>query len=183
MKNFIFFIYLFIQVLISAQTNDVRWGELKGKSGSLINILPITGDDFYTLCYSGGNTVGSYRLTHHIDFESYASGKIMKKAANGIANFENVKVLNNKIIVFLSDKFNGESQFYAQEYDSEAQPVGEAKEIASYSLERTANKGFYSVITSRDNKYLGVVWEIPSKKERSDRYGYKIYDLDRKSVV
>jgi hypothetical protein len=182
MKNAILVFSLLIHVLVSAQTNDVRWGELKGKSGSLINILPISGDDFFTLSYSGGKSVGSYRLTHHVDFETYASGKIVKKAANGIANFEDVKVLNNKIYVFLSDKFNGESQFYIQEYDSEAEPIGEAKEIANFSLGKTVNKGFFNVITSRDNKYLGIFWEIPSKKERSDRYGYKIFDHDLNEI-
>jgi hypothetical protein len=182
MKNTILVIFLLIQVFVSAQSNELRWGELKGKSGSLINILPISGDDFYTLSYSGGTAVGSFRLTHHVDFEAYASGKIMKKAANGIANFEDVKVVNNKIYVFLSDKFNGESQFYIQEYDNEAQPIGEAKEIARYALDKTANKGFFNVITSRDNKYFGVIWEVPSKKERSDRYGYKIFDYDLNEI-
>ncbi len=182
MKNLTLIIFLFCQVLILAQTNNIRWGELKTKSGRLINLLPISGDDFYSLSYSGGNTLGSYRLTHHIDFEKYATGKIIKKAANGIANFEDVKVVNNRIFVFLSDRFSGESQFYIQEYDNEAQPIGVAKEIASYSFDKSANKGFFSVITSRDNKYLGVVWEIPSKKDRSDRYGYKIFDVDLNEI-
>jgi hypothetical protein len=182
MKNLILFIFLFCQGLILAQTNDIRWGELKTKSGRLINLLPISGDDFYSLSYSGGNTLGSFRLTHHIDFDKYATGKIIKKAANGIANFEDVKVVNNRIFVFLSDRFSGESQFYIQEYDNEAQPIGVAKEIASYSFDKSANKGFFSVITSRDNKHLGVVWEIPSKKDRSDRYGYKIFDADLNEI-
>ena len=179
MKNLIVIIYIFCQGLVLAQSNYiVRWGELKTKSGRLINLLPVSGDDFYSLSYSGGNTLGSFRLTHHIDFDKYASGRIVKKAANGIANFEDVKVINNRIFVFLSDRFSGQSQFYIQEYDNEALPIGEAKEIASYSLDKIANKGFFSVITSRDNNYLGVVWEIPSNKDRSDRYGYKIFDAE-----
>jgi hypothetical protein len=176
MKYFNTLTFLFLFSILFGQEKTVQWGEMVPSSGRIIAILPNSSADFYTLRYSGGATLGSYRLSNHKNFEQVASGKVYLRATNGMANFEDIKIIGNRIFVFLSDKYEGEHHFYMQEYSEDGLPIGDASRVASYSFEKGLNKGFFSVITSRDNKYLGVIWEIPSKKEVSDRYGFKIFD-------
>ncbi len=172
---FVVFIGLF-SINVIGQESSVQWSELERVNGNVISILPGKGKDFYSLRWTGGNLLGAYKLVKHVNCKSVISGKIMLKALNGMANFEDVRVVGNKLIVFLSDRFEGENRFYMQEYDESLEPLGNAKQLVSYELEKGRDRGFFQVITSRDNQFLGVIYEIPGRKGERDRYGFKIFD-------
>jgi hypothetical protein len=127
--------------------------------------------------------MGSYKLSNHQDFKITATGKIEVKADGGLANFEDAEVVNDQLLVFLSDKKEGKNHFYMQKYGNDMLPNGDAIEIASYDLEKGRSKGFFNIISSRDKNYFGVVWEIPGKKDEKDRYGFKIFDKELKEFT
>ena len=154
----------------------IEWGKMERSTGRMLSILPKDETDFYALRWSGGAVMGSYRLSKHSNLSTVASGKLLLKADNGMANFEDSRVINGKLLVFLSDRYEGENHFYMQEYGDDMKPIGESKELAKYELEKGKSRGFFNVIVSQDNNFFGVVWEIPGKREEKDRYGFKIYN-------
>ena len=178
MKISSFFLVLFSTFLVSSQNYNIQWSGLEKGMGRMISILPNSGKDFYALRWSGGALLGSYKVTRHENFKITATGRLQIIANDGMANFEGARVVGEKLMVFLSDRLAGKNHFYVQEYDSDIQPVGPSKELASYDLEKGKAKGFFTVIGSRDNNCLGVIWEIPGKREEKDRYGFKVYDRE-----
>jgi hypothetical protein len=183
LKNSIKYSALLVVIVLTtgstlAQEMPIQWGDLEPSSGRLVSLLPKNSHDFYTLRWSGGMNVGSYRLSHHQDFTKTATGKVQVYAANGMANYEDVRLLGNRLIVFLTDKFSGEYQMYGQEYTDDLKPSGDSKLLASFPLEGAGNKSFFQVISSRDNQFMAVVWEKPSKREEKDGYAYKVFDKE-----
>ena len=176
MKYF-FLLLIFISAWSSkAQQQEIVWGSMERSSGKVLAILPKSDHEYFSLRWAGGAVMGSYRLSRHEELSTIASGKLLQKAANGMANFEDAKVIGDKLIVFLSDRFEGENYFYMQEYGEDMKPLGESRELAKYQLEKGKSKGFFNVIVSEDNSHFAVVWEIPGRREEKDRYGFKIYD-------
>ncbi len=175
-------IALFSSLLVGAQSYDIQWGEMEKGTGRMISVLPQSGKDFYALRWSGGALLGSYRLSKHENFKITASGKMEMKADGGMANFEGAQVIGEKLMVFLSDRKEGQNHFFMQEYGADMLPKGAAIELANYDLEKGKSKGAFDIITSRDKTFFGVVWVIPGKKEEKDRYGFKIFDNDMNEV-
>ena len=168
---------LFILTVFNGYTQQqVDWGKMERSSGRMLSILPKNESDFYSLRWSGGAVLGNYKLSKHSNLSTVASGKLLLKADNGMANFEDSKVINGKLLVFLSDRYEGENHFYMQEYGEDMKPLGEPNKLAKYELERGKSRGFFNVIVSQDNTHFGVVWEIPGKREEKDRYGFKIFN-------
>jgi hypothetical protein len=165
-----------------SQSYNIEWGAMEKGSGRMIDILPKSGKDFYALRWSGGALLGSYRISQHENFKMTASGRLEMKADGGMANFEGAQVVGEKLFVFLSDKKEGKNHFFMQEYGNDLLPKGSSKELASYELEKGKSKGFFNIISSRDNEFFGVVWEIPGKKEEKDRYGFKIFDSEMNEI-
>jgi hypothetical protein len=91
-------------------------------------------------------------------------------------------VIGEKLMIFLSDKKEGQNHFFMQEYSADMLPKGEAVELANYDLEKGKSKGAFDIIVSRDKTFFGVVWAIPGKKDEKDRYGFKIFDNDMNEV-
>ena len=172
---------LFLHVAFG-QNYNVQWGSMEKGMGRMMSLLPKSGKDFYTLRWTGGVLLGSYKVTKHEDFKITATGRIEMKANEGMANFEGARVIGEKLIVFLSDRLDGKNHFYMQEYGQDILPKGPAIELANYELEKGKAKGFFNVINSRDNQFFGVIWEIPGKKEEKDRYGFKIYDKEMTEI-
>ncbi len=183
MKIFALLVFLVFSSMSMGQNNSIEWGAIEQASGRMIAILPKSGKDFYSLRWSGGAFMGSYKLSNHQDFKITATGKIEVKADGGLANFEDAEVVNDQLLVFLSDKKEGKNHFYMQKYGNDMLPNGDAIEIASYDLEKGRSKGFFNIISSRDKNYFGVVWEIPGKKDEKDRYGFKIFDKELKEFT
>ena len=153
----------------------LEWGDADKSSGQLGSIIPVSGSNFYALRWSGG-ILGSLTLSKHEHFKNVLQKRIAMKVANGMASYEGMQRIGGKLIVFLSDRLRGESHFYMQEYGDDLLPKGEAVELASFVEERVRSKGSFHIISSRNNGFFGIVWEIPGKNESPDRYGFKIID-------
>ena len=159
----------------SAQKYPIEWSE-SFRSGSQLNtILPISGSDFYALRWSGG-ILGSLTLSKHVHFENILQKRIALKVENGMANYEGIQRIGNKLIVFLSDRLKGVNHLYMQEFNEELMPKGQAVEVATFEEERGRGKGIFQTIVSRDQNYMGIIWEIPGRRDTPDRYGFKILD-------
>jgi hypothetical protein len=102
-SGLIIILFLVLCKSISAQEFPIAWGVLERSNGSLIEILPRTNTDFYTLRWSGGRTFGSYRISNHENLSLIQNQRIKLVAENGIANFENAYYFGEKLYVFLSD--------------------------------------------------------------------------------
>jgi hypothetical protein len=176
-----FFAALFLSASFYSQTYGVKWGELQKSGGRLQYVLPISGSNFYALRWAGG-IFGSYRMTRHEDFAVSATGKLEMKVESGMASFEGVEVIDGKLLIFLSDLNDGKNHFFMQEYGKDLLPKGPSIQIAEYAVEKGRGRGSFSVISSRDNQFFGVVWEIPGKKDAKDRYGFKIMDNEKNEV-
>lgn len=182
MKIYIAFLFFALISYVFGQSYNVEWGEMEKSTGRMVSILPKSGKDFYALRWSGGFLLGSYKFSSHENFKMTATGKLEMKAEGGMANFEGAQVVGKKLIVFLSDKKEGKNHFYLQEYGPDMLPKGPSSELANYELEKGKSKGFFNVISSRDHEFFGVVWEIPGKKDESDKYGFKIFDSEMNEV-
>lgn len=181
-SRFLIIFFLVLCKSIKAQEFPISWGALERSNGSLIEILPRTNTDFYTLRWSGGRTFGSYRISNHENLSFIQNQRIKQVAENGLANFENAYYFGDKLYVFLSDRSNGEMALYFQIYDSELKPAGNSELIATYHNSRLNAKPNFKILQSWNRKYLGVVWEIPGKKTTSDIYGYKVFDKTMNEV-
>lgn len=178
MRAFWIFFLLFFPSGLWAQSFEVDWGNLDRKHGSLIEILPSENDEFYALRWTGGSLLGRYEVSRHVGKELVSRGKLYLYAENSIATYEGVRVIGDKLVVFLSDKKDGEKILFMQVYNKEIEPEGDAVRLGSFSLERGGNKGWFDVKMSSNLQYLGVVWQIPARKDTKDRYGFKVYSRD-----
>jgi len=173
---------LFIANSAISQNYIVKWGAMEKSTGRLISVLPKGGSDFYTLRWTGGVLLGSYKVSEHSNMTISATGKLVMKVDGGLGNFEGARNVGGKLVVFISDKKEGKNSIYIQEYSKELLPKGEAKLLASFELEKNKSRGFFEVINSRNNDFFGVIWEIPGKKEEKDKYGFKIFDNDMNEI-
>lgn len=173
------FLFIFIVVASQAQTSfQIEWSELESTNGKLIQTLPSSSGEYYTLRWIGGRIAGSYKVSKYKGLEHERSGKIKLVVNKSYANFEGVRVVNGKFAVFLSDKSEGQDNFYIQFYNDELKPEGEPILLASYELDFSKGKGIFNVIASEDEKHLGVVWELSGKREEKGIYGFKLFDQD-----
>src|SRR5574343_1529321 len=99
---------------VFSQNNSIEWGAIEQASGRMIASLTKSGKDFYSLRWSGGAFMGSYKLSNHQDFKITATGKIEVKADGSLANIEDAEVVNNQLLVFLSDKKEDKNHVYMQ---------------------------------------------------------------------
>lgn len=118
-----------LPVVLIAQGYLIDWSDMENSSGSMMEILPIKGKNFYALRYTGGAVMGTYKVSNHSNFKLTSTGKIMMKVESGMANFEGVEVIGGKLIVFLSDKREGINHIYMQEYSEECVPFGPSREM------------------------------------------------------
>jgi len=171
----LFFMIALVQSSYS-QAYDIKWGDITSRQGKLIYLLPNKKNDFFALRWVGGRVIGNYQVSRHQDLTITQKGRIKLVAEKSMANFEGAKVIGNKFVVFLSDRQVGFNHFYMQEYDEELKPIGEAVKIASYSVDRTRKKGWFNIKQSSNQKFFGVVWEVPGRKGERDLYGFKVYN-------
>jgi len=173
--NLFFFLVLFDTY--QAQTSfQIDWGQHEVINGKLVQTLPTSSGEYYTLRWTGGQIAGSYKVSKYRGLQHEKSGKIKLVVNKSYANFEGVRVVNGKFAVFLSDKWEGQDNFYIQFYNDELKPEGEPVLLASYDLNFSKGKGAFNVIASEDEKYLGIVWELSGKREEKGLYGFKLFD-------
>jgi len=177
-------ISLFLAVLNTWAQRDypILWGDEGRSSGSLIEILPKSNVDFYTLRWQGSSTFGNYRIAEHENLSFIQQKRIKTVAQNGLANFETAFYFGNKLLVFLSDRNNNEMSLYVQSYDEMLVSEGETELLATYTNPRIGGTANFKIIQSPNRKYIGIVWEIPGRRATADVFGYKVIDETR-SVV
>lgn len=164
------------------QLPDVRWGELQRRNGTLHYLLPSGENQFYALRWSGSRLFGHYTVTKHEDLKQVSAARIKLVANRSIANFEGASVLNDKFVVFLSDKNDDKNNFFMQEFNDKLEPTDEAVHLASYELDRKKGVGSFQFRAAPNRKYFGVIWEIPGKREERHGYGFKVFDAEMKLV-
>ena len=159
-----------------AQSYQVEWSELESKQGSLIYLLPSKTNEFYALRWTGGQILGSYQVSRHVNFKLVAKGRIKLQAEKSMANFEAARMIGGNLTIFLSDRREGQNHLYMQKYSEELEPLDEPIKLASYDLDKKRLKGWFEVKMSANQKYFSVVWEVPGKNEERDLYGFKVFD-------
>ena len=157
---------------------DISWGEVQRKRGQLLYILPRNQGEFFALRWSGGQILGHYSVSRHVDNELNNIGRISMIADNSIAKFKGAHIFDDQFAVFLTDRKENKNIFYLQYYSDSLEVEGESIKLAEYGLEGRGGKGDFTFKLSPDGKYLGVIWLIPGKKENSHVYGFKIYNSD-----
>lgn len=155
-----------------SQKYDIQWGEVEREPNNLVAVLPISGSNFLSIRQSRRLLT----VAKHDNFSISATGKISTKLKGNVALFEDVKLVNNQLVVFLSDRREGKDLFFMQKYDNELNPSSDAVILASYELERGYSRGEYRVISSQNKKYFAVIWNVPGKKDIQDKYGFKVFD-------
>lgn len=174
----LFLFCLFLGVNLHAQDYKVRWSEAEPRSGQLISILPREAGEFFALRWSGNEFMGSYKVTLHKDLQEVASARIRLVVNQSMAIFEDARIINNQFVVFLSDRVSGKNVLYMQRFNDALEPDGGPVELASFELDPKYKKGTFKVLESANGDFLGIVWEIPGKKENHHMYGFRIYDQE-----
>ena len=151
--NYLIFILFNLPFILYSQESNIEWGDSQKQQGRLIKILSYKSNEFYTLRWVGGNVGGSYQLTHNVDFKTLDRRRIKLVVNKSIANYEDVAILGDDLVVFLSDKKNGKNQLFMQKYGIDLKPSGEQILLASYDLQLGV-KGEYKIIFSPNFKNL-----------------------------
>lgn len=177
MNKLITIVFLLVSHLtLVAQEKILEWGELEGRSGHLIEMLPFHSKDFYTLRWKGGNMFGGYYLSRFDDLKETKSKRISISVNQNIANFEKVLIVDDVPVVILTNVRDGKEQVFLQQYGYDLTPKGDAKLLAEYELIKGMSKEPIKIIQSKDKKYFAVLWLLVGKKKDRDVYGYAVYD-------
>lgn len=176
MRILLIHIFLLISLVTFSQESRIQWSELEPKSGYMIEMLPFHGTDFYSLRWRGGSFLGSYYLTRHDNLGTTTTDKIVKSINNSIADFETVAIVDDHPCVFLSDKRDGREELYLQSYGYDLKPLGEAKLLAQFEVDKGLSNVGYNIIQSKDRNYFAVFWLLAGKKKDRDIYGYSVFN-------
>ena len=181
MKVIISAMLFMLSLPLFCQDFPIQWGPILKSSGALLDIIPKNNGSFYSLRWSGGE-LGSYRIVEHDNMEEVQNARVKSVVNSSFATVESVHYLGGKLIVFLSDKANGMMGLYSQELGTDLLPIDNSNLIVEYANPKIGSKPNFTVISSQNRKYLGVVWKINGKKEDSDLYGYVILDSTLTSI-
>lgn len=182
-KHLFTFAFIILGSLLAmGQKEQLEWGELEGRSGNLIEIMPLHGKDFYTLRWKGGNAFGGYYLSRFTDLKEVKSKRVSIAVNYNIANFEDVIIVDEHPSVILTNVKDGKEQVYLQQYSYELEPRGEAKLLANYEIQKGMSKEDIKIIQSKDKEYFAVLWLLIGRKKDHDVYGYAIYNKKFKLV-
>ena len=181
MKVIISAMLFMLSLPLFCQDFPIEWGPILKSSGALLDIIPKNNTSFYTLRWSGGG-LGSYRIVEHDNMEEVQKARIKAVVNSSYATIESAHYHGGKLIVFLSDKANGMMGLYSQELGPDLLPIDNSNLIAEYANPKMGSKPDFTIISSQNRKYLGVVWKINGKKEASDLYGYVVLDSTLTSI-
>jgi hypothetical protein len=181
-KALVFFVFLASIAKLYSQEIPIIWSDLQKNTGSLMDILPKTSRDFVALRWSGGNTFGSYKFNNYENLTFLEEKKVKLKTQSGIGTFETSCFFGNKTCVFLSDFANSRMMIFLQKYDEYLEPEDEPIFMADYENKKFNAQPNFQIITSSNNKFISIFWQIPGKFSNSDAYGYKIFDKNFNEV-
>jgi len=181
MRSALLFLILFSTLSSTAQ--NIEWGELERARGRVSAILPVSGSTFFTTRWSGSALLRSLYLSRHSNFTVLTQEKVAAKVGNSLATIERVVSFDSKIIVFLSDKQEGQHMLFMQTYDEVCQPEGEPVLVAEYLIPRGWRKsGYFNVLQSENQQFLCVEYAIPATRESNERFGFKIMNAEFTTV-
>lgn len=180
-KSILVFVTLICAGFLFSQETGIEWGEIQRKQGRLIKVLSPKVDEFYTLRWLGGNIGGSYYVTRNVGLKRVERKRIRLVVNKSIANYEGVGIVNGQFTVFLSDKQDGSHNIYMQSYSDDLEPVGDQVFLGGFPLQ-TGVKGSFDIAFSKNNKYFGVFWSLPGKKDRKQVYGFNVYNQSLNKV-
>ncbi len=159
---------------VSAQSLPISWGPLEAKRGTLLDILPIHGADFYALRYSG-SLLGSYRVNSYNQLSFTSQQRIKPVTETGYANIETSAYFAGNFQVFLSDRSGASMTLYSQTIlEGEQNAPSELR--CSYEDPRMGARPNFKLLLSQNQQYLAITYEIPGRRENRDLYGYVIFD-------
>ena len=93
----------------------IKWGELERSTGRLSDLVTEDANSFYALRRSGMGIFSKQEVSYHKNLDLSADEKLSLRAPNGSpANFEGVTIVNDRMVVFLSDRQEGENKFFMQ---------------------------------------------------------------------
>lgn len=177
------FSFLIVLVIVNpmfSQDYSVQWAESeKGEGNTLLTILPISGGNFYSIL----KLRRSMEVRLHSNFKVVTTGKISTKLKGNVALYEGVKRVGDDLFVFLSDRREGKDLFFMQKYDKTLKPSGDGIVLASYELEWGYSRGNFDVITSQNNSFFAVIWNVPGKNNNQDKYGFKVFDTEMNEIA
>ncbi|MFM7637648.1 MAG: hypothetical protein ACKO5W_07250, partial [Crocinitomicaceae bacterium] len=135
------------------QNVSTEWSALARSSGSVLKVIPKDSNTFYTLRWSGGNTLGNYKFTLHDFLEQVSEKRIKPITGQGIGTFETAFHANNMLFSFISDKTGPNSELYVQPYHEEMGESGSPELIASYANPKIGAKSNFLIQQSLNRKY------------------------------
>lgn len=168
-------ITLLVANFIGAQR--IEWSpEYKGnKFGSFV--YADKGKDFYTLTFGASILSNSRFLTRYEDFSKGEAEKISYKVDGGTGSFNDMIVVDGKVVVFITDRKNGMYKLYYQVYNKKCLPETEPELVIEYKSPKGFKRGdYFNIIQSKNKKYFVVEYAVPGNKTENDRYGYKVFD-------
>ncbi len=172
MKKYLILIALATNITSFSQ--NVEWSPLVKSGGKNTTILPVSGKSFYTTM-SNGTFSSSYSLKRFDDFTQSAIGKINQTVETGKGYLSYELINNGKYVAFISDVTKEKTSLFYQEYNASCMPDGEPVLISSFETPNGwRSRGSFDVIQSENKEFFAVQYEIPGKKEESDRFGYKV---------
>ncbi|MBP5996291.1 MAG: hypothetical protein KA736_11380, partial [Crocinitomicaceae bacterium] len=174
-------VLLFCCNIAVAQNFPITWGPLERNNGMLLDILPKKHLDFNTLRWTGGSSFGTYRLVSYDNLTVFNQQKLKLVAETGLCNFVDAFSFGKGTLVFLSDRMKSNMMLYAQFYDEELNAL-ETKLVAEYENPRFDAKPEFTIISSVNRKFIGVIWEKEGRGINNDFYGYKILNDSLKVV-
>jgi hypothetical protein len=164
---------MFCSNIVVAQNFPITWGPLERSNGMLLDILPKKQLDFNTLRWTGGNSFGTYRFVSYDNLTTFNQQKLKLVTETGLCNFVDAFSFGKGTAVFLSDRMKSNMMLYIQFYNEELS-VTETKFIAEYENPKFDAKPQFTIISSQNRKYIGVIWGKEGKGINNDFYGYKI---------
>jgi len=174
LTRFFFWGILSLVTVVSGQTLPISWGPLETARGTLLDILPINGADFYAFRYTG-SLIGAYRLNTYNQLAFTSQQRIKPVTETGYANIESSAYFAGNFQVFLSDKTGSTMRMYSQSI-REGEKNAPSEVRCSYEDPRLGARPNFKLILSQNQQYLAIIYEIPGRRENRDLYGYVIYD-------
>jgi hypothetical protein len=138
-----------------------------------MDILPKKQLDFNTLRWTGGSSFGTYRFVSYENLTALNQQKLKLVTETGLCNYVDAFSFGNGTAVFLSDRMKSNMMLYLQYYD-ENLSVTETKFLAEYENIKFDAKPAFTIISSQNRKFIGIIWEKEGKGINNDFYGYKI---------
>lgn len=184
MKKLLVFVFFFQQLVVLGQLEAINWGAPNARKGSILQILPQKGFQFYTYRISGGNFLQIPKITAYVDGLETYSKKIDQQVDENMVTLEEMVSFNGEVLGFFSDKKDGLNTLFMVRYDEAADPIGQATIIANYPVQKgLRNNGYFQIVLSKNRQFLCVEYVIPGRRAGFDQFGYKIINTQYATIL